>query len=1035
MERADVKPKAPGASPIRLGRAVNPAAVQRLQRAAGNRAATRLLAQNLPVQRNADRAGAESDAKFAAVTAEVETKQGVAKAHPAPGTEAAAAAAAATPPQDDKQAQGKTANAERMNAAKPGEFDKAAFVRAVNEAIAAQAPKNLDEADKFGDSGKADAVKGQVQGQVTQGKQQSAEQIETTTKAPPDTGAAVDKPVTPLAPGRPPPTPAPPNAANTVPDKAPVAATDFSAGPAQVDQQMAQAEVTEDQLVRSNEPEFTGALREKKSAEAHAVTAPGQVRSAEAQTLAGNKSDAAQAGTSAMAAFAGDRAKAGAEVSAGKQGAKSKDEVQRAQVTATLQKVFDAAKSDVETILSELDKKVDDRFTAGEQAVRDAFTAEHKRKMDEYKDKRYSGLFGPAKWIKDKLAGMPEEANRIFDAARQTYVNGMRRVISDVADLIGGELNRAKARIAAGRAELRTAVDSLAPHLRSIGKGAADEFAGKFDELTESVDAKGNDLVHTLASKYNDALKSVDEEIAAEKEKNKGLVAKAVAAVKGVIDTILKLKDLLLGILAKAAAVIAAILRDPIGFLGNLFSAVGAGLRVFLGNIGDHLKRGLVGWLLGAMPAAGVPLPARFDTPGIVTMIATVLGLTWDTIRARVVRRGVPERAMGAVESAVPEAARLKSDGVGPTLGTALGDVKGHLFGKVAEYLVPTVLVAGITLIVSMLNPASAFIRAIKMIIDFVRFLVENAAQIMAFVNSVLDAVIAIAGGSGGGVPTLIENTLAAGIPLLIGALAALLNLGSVTAKVKSVIQSLSKPVIKAVDRVIDKLVTVGRSILAKLKRSAPPRSKSPASQHRDPARKDAPARRDSRAPKDTPARKETPASRQRDLAAAMRAAVIAIRNGTSREDVVSHFPAIRLRHRLATLRLHTDRRETHRDYVHAEGTLQRATTTPHPIPVPPSPSPCDTGIALAAKAHASWWKNILSKAKLGDGTQLWNSDVLAGTEAAAVGIAAQADPVPFRATHPRSPFDKAAAIRFFFRHPPSSARHSWTRWAGMQAR
>ena len=47
----------------------------------------------------------------------------------------------------------------------------------------------------------------------------------------------------------------------------------------------------------------------------------------------------------------------------------------------------------------------------------------------------------------------------------------------------------------------------------------------------------------------------------------------------GVIKTILQLKDLLLGVLAKAAQAVMAIIKDPIGFLGNLVSAVGAGLQ------------------------------------------------------------------------------------------------------------------------------------------------------------------------------------------------------------------------------------------------------------------------------------------------------------------------------------------------------------------------------------------------------------------------------------------------------------------------
>ncbi|MFI0793993.1 hypothetical protein ACH4OY_15080 [Micromonospora rubida] len=744
-------------------------------------------------------------------------------AHPPAASEASKAQGAAKAPQDDKEAQGKAANAEKMNAAKPGEFDKAAFVRAVNEAIAAQAPKNLDEADKFGDSGKADAVKGQVQGQVTDGKKASANAIETTTKAPPDTSQAVDKPVTPLVADKPPAAPGAPDPAKAVPDKAPAAATDLSDGPKQVDQQMAEAQVTEEQLAKSNEPEFTGALKGKDAVEQHAATAPGQVRAAEAQTLSGTKAAAGAAGATAMTALAGDRKQAGQSVGAGKEQAKSADETKRAQVTATLQKVFDATKKDVEEVLSGLDKKVDEKFGAGEKAARDAFTAEHTRLMDAYKDKRYSGLLGKGRWIKDKFAGLPEEANQIFVTARKGYVDRMQQVISGVADVIGAELTRAKQRIATGRTELQAAVKGLAPELQAIGKEAAGEFAGKFDELTESVNNKGTELVQTLATKYNEALKSVDEEIAAEKEKNKGLVAKAVDAVAGVIKTIMQLKDMLMGVLAKAAQAVMAIIKDPIGFLGNLVSAVGAGLKAFLGNIGEHLKKGLVGWLTGAMAGAGLELPAKFDLRGIVMMIGSLLGLTWASIRGLIIKRGVPEPAMGAVEKSVPLVQKVQAQGLGglwEEIQDKVGDLKANLFSKISEYLIPTVLMAGITWIISLLNPASAFVRAVKMIIDFVTFIVTQGAQILEFVNSVLDAIIAIAGGGTGGVPGLIEKALARSVPVLIGVLAAVLGVGGIAQKVQKFFKGLAAPVMKAVGWVADKIAAIGRKLWSKIKKA-----------------------------------------------------------------------------------------------------------------------------------------------------------------------------------------------------------------------
>ena len=781
---------------------------------------TDAVAADAAVQRYA-RPPAASSPKFSALKSDVKGKQRSLAAHPPPASKANAAQAAAKPPADDKQAQGKAANAEKMNAAKPGTFDKVAFIAAVNKAISEQAPKNLDEADNFGDSGKADAVKGQVQGQVGQGKEQSAKQIETTTKAAPDTSAAKEKQVTPLAQEPAPGNPGTPNPANAVPDKAPASATDFSAGPKQVDHQMADAQVTEEQLAKSNEPEFTGALKEKKAGEEHAATAPGEVRAAENQTLTGAKAGAKGAAAGSIEAMRGQKQVSNTAVGKGQQGAQSKDEQQRAQVTAKLQTVFDATQKDVEGILTGLDKKVDDAFSSGEKAARDAFTAEHKRRMDDYKDKRYSGFTGKLKWVKDKFAGLPEEANQIFVTARQGYVTRMQTVISTVADVIGGELNRAKQRIATGRQQLQAEVQKLPAELQSIGKEAAGEFSGKFDELTESVDAKGKELVQTLASKYNEALKSVDAEIEAEKEKNKGLIAKAVDAVKGVLDTILKLKDLLLGVLAKAAQAVMAILKDPIGFLGNLVSAVGAGLKAFMNNIGAHLKKGLIDWLLGAMSGAGLQLPEKFDLRGILSMIASLLGLTWGAIRGRIMQKGIPEQAMSAVEAGVPIVAKLQSQGVAGAyeeIKDQVGDLKENLLGKISEYLIPTVLIAGITWIVSLLNPASAFIKACKMIIDIVTFIIERGAQIIEFVNAVLDAVIAIAGGGAGGVPALIEGALAKSIPVLIGALAAILGVGGIATKVKSFFQALSKPVMKAVDWVVAKIVKLGKAIWNKIK-------------------------------------------------------------------------------------------------------------------------------------------------------------------------------------------------------------------------
>ncbi|MCX4730761.1 hypothetical protein [Streptomyces sp. NBC_01363] len=792
--------------------------MQRLQRAAGNRAVSRLVAQRYTAPVKPSPAQAPG---FRKVKADVAAKRARLAAHAPAATESKSAQDAAVAPPDDKEAQGKAANAEKMNAAKPGEFNKQAFIDAVNKAIDAQAPKNLDQADKFSKSGKADQIKGEVDGKVKDGKESSAKDIDTATKAPPDTSAAKDKPVTPMTPDQPPANPGAPSAADAVPAQQPASVTDFSQGPAANDQTMADAEVTEDQLARGNEPEFDQALSAKKTAETDSAKAPAKGKAAEAQQLSTAKAGAAASGAQAMNALTTTRTSAGKQVDGGKGETKSKDEKKRAEVTAKLQKVYDTTKKDVEGTLSDLDKKVDTAFTQGEKAARDAFTADHKRRMKKYKDKRYSGMLGPAKWAKDKLTGMPKEANDLFQEARKLYVAKMQTVISSVADIIGAELGKAKARIAKGRTELKTEVDKLPADLRQFGEDAAKDFAGKFDDLETTVNEKSEQLVQDLAQKYTAALNKVDEEIKKLQEANKGLIDKAKDAIVGVIKTINELKNLLLGILAKAASAIMKIIKDPIGFLGNLVRAVGAGLNLFVTNIAEHLKTGVVSWLLGTAVKAGLELPQKFDLKGIIQLIGSLLGLTWANIRARITRKGIPDQALTAVEQSVPVAKKLATEGPAGAvkeIETEAGDLKATILEKLTSYLIPTVIIAGITWIISLLNPASAFVRAVKGIIDIVTFIVNQGAQIVEFVNAVLDAVIAIANGGSAGVPKMVETALAASVPLLIGFLASLLGIGNLANKVKSVFHAVAKPVNRAIDKIVNFITKAGKKLWAKLR-------------------------------------------------------------------------------------------------------------------------------------------------------------------------------------------------------------------------
>ncbi len=708
-----------------------------------------------------------------------------------------------------------------MAAAPAGTFDKAAFVAAVRAAIAKQAPKNLDDADKFAKSGKSDAIASEVKGRATAGKDASAKPMDTASKKPPDTASAKEKPVVPLA--GPPAVGAPAtiDAASAMPAKAPAEQTDLRSGPAETDNQMAEAGVTEEQLANSNEPEFTGALKAKKEGEQHSATAPAEFRAAEAATLASARQGAQAAGAQTAAGLTAVRGPALQQSAGGQQAAQSKDEQNRAKVSSGIKSIFDATKTDVDAILNGLDGLVDQQFTKGEADAKAAFTAYHEAEMKRFKDRRYSGPLGWTRWTADLFLDLPPEANKIFVDAKAVYEKQMNAVIDRIADTIGGELNRAKERIAKGRKEIQTYVTGLDPALRNIGKEAAQQIGSQFDQLEESVNEKSQALAEDLAEKYVEAGKAIDEQIVALQEANKGLISKAKDAVGGAIQTILKLKDMLLGVLARAAGAVEKIIKDPIGFLGNFVNAVKTGVMNFGSNILEHLKKGLQAWLFGALAEAGVEIPEKFDLKGIVSLILSLLGLTWASIRARLAKV-LPEWVLTAVEKAVAVVQILATEGVGGLwkwIVEKITDLKEQVMSQIKDFVITKIITAGITWLISLLNPAAAFIKACKMIYDAVMWFVDNAERLGDFVNSVLDSVESIAAGGVGKVAGLIEKTLAKALPMVISGLASLLGLGGISDKIKKILQTIQKPVGKVVDGIIKGVVKYGKKLLGKLKR------------------------------------------------------------------------------------------------------------------------------------------------------------------------------------------------------------------------
>ncbi len=756
-----------------------------------------------------DRAPAspEEDPGFQAVATRSEGVAQEEQTHAPAGSKSAEAQAAADPQGSDVEMAAQDRQVGEIEQEQPQEFNPEAFMDQVMEKIEEAAPDTLKEAEDF-DGSELNEAKSSVTNEVAEEKQEAEGPIEEKTEETPDTAGIAPKPVESLPPAEPGAQPGPIGAEQAAPKpkghsevEAPVQQEAKS-----LDNRMAEAKVTEEQLEKSNEPEFQTALDAKKEAQTHAEESPQEYRAQEGATLDQAQNESTATAGEGTAQMHDERAQLMQEVFGLQGEAKTEDEAERKKVADEIADIYEETKEDVTKIFDDLDGWVSDKFEEGANAAKDEFVSEAKRRVRNFKLERYLiRPDGAILWLQDQFKEPPAEIEAIFQDERSKYVQAVERTLWQIAEHVSAELNRAKARVTEGRQEIQEYVASLDPELQDVGKQAAQDIDGKFDELEQSVHDKQAELIDNLADQYNTKLQEVDAEIEQMREANKGLVKKAEDALGGVIETIMELKDTLVDMFNRAAGAVEMIIQDPIKFLGNLLEGIKMGFQQFVSNIGQHLQSALVGWLTGTLGPVGITLPETWDLKGIFSLVLQVLGLTWENIRTQIVTALGPkgEEIMSALESVWEVIQIIRQEGLAGLweyIKEKIGDLKAMVIDEIKNMVIQQVIQTGVDWLISMLGgPAGAFVKAVQSIVRVVKWFVENAGRIASLVNSIIDSVTNIASGNLQGAANFIENSLSQALPTVIGFLADLLGLGGVADKIQGVIKKIRAPINKAI--------------------------------------------------------------------------------------------------------------------------------------------------------------------------------------------------------------------------------------------
>ena len=265
------------------------------------------------------------------------------------------------------------------------------------------------------------------------------------------------------------------------------------------------------------------------------------------------------------------------------------------------------------------------------------------------------------------------------------------------------------------------------------------------------------------------------------------------------------------------------IFNDPVSFGRNLIGAVKLGFTQFMRNFVQHFKGALFGWLFGTFSKAGINVPTSFEPVAIFRFITELFAITWQDIRAKLVKRLGPKgnTIITAVEKTVEVVQVLMTEGpagLWKQIQSDLGDLKETILSSVLEWVRNTIIVKAIVKIASMLNPVGAIVQAVLAIYNTVMFFIERFEQIKALVLGVMEALQNIVVGKIGPAANHVEKTMGRALTLVISFLARFIGLGDIVKPVKAVITKIKKRIDAAIDKIINAIVKSARRLLRNVK-------------------------------------------------------------------------------------------------------------------------------------------------------------------------------------------------------------------------
>jgi hypothetical protein len=342
--------------------------------------------------------------------------------------------------------------------------------------------------------------------------------------------------------------------------------------------------------------------------------------------------------------------------------------------------------------------------------------------------------------------------------------------------------------------------------------------------------------------------------------------------------------------LKKTGAALKTILKDPLPFVRNLVKAAKLGFTNFGDHLLEHLQAGLIDWLTGSLP--GVYIPKALSLPEIAKFTFSVLRISWANIRQKLVK-ATSETAVKAMETGFDVVVALVREGPAAAwdkIKEQLANLKDMVIGGITDFVLDMATRKAIPKLLSLFIPGAGFISALISIYDTIMVFIHKIAKIIQVVRSFVDSLVDIAAGAVDAAAARVEKALAGLLSLAISFLAGFLGLGNIADKVMGVINKVRVSIDKALDWLVNWIVTAAKKLFAK-----------------------AFGKKDER----------TKAQKKADLNKAMgEAEALEARPNATEESINAGLPGIRTKYGLVSLELVVDSEDASSETVHVAGSI-----------------------------------------------------------------------------------------------------------------